>query len=91
MKQPVVIIGLGEIGGVFARGFLRTGHPVYPVNRDSGDLDQELTYPALVLVAVGEADLAPVMASLPETWRERIVLLQEVATLRAIARELRDG
>ena len=33
MNKPVVIIGIGEMGGVFARGFLKSGHPVYPVNR----------------------------------------------------------
>ncbi len=31
MKNPVVIIGLGQIGGVFAKGFLSAGYPVYPV------------------------------------------------------------
>ncbi len=30
MKNPVVV-GIGEIGSVFAHGFLRLGHPVYPV------------------------------------------------------------
>ena len=33
MKKPVVMVGVGEMGGVFARGFLRHGHPVYPVTR----------------------------------------------------------
>jgi prephenate dehydrogenase len=30
MNQTVVIIGIGEMGGVFAKGFLRSGYPVYP-------------------------------------------------------------
>lgn len=35
MKPPVVVIGIGEMGGVFARGYLKNGHPVYPVTRGS--------------------------------------------------------
>ncbi len=34
MNAPVVLIGVGEMGGVFARGLLRLGHPVYPVPRE---------------------------------------------------------
>ena len=34
MKNKVVLIGVGEVGGVFARGFLKLGHSVYPVTRD---------------------------------------------------------
>ena len=33
MKAPVVIIGIGELGAVFARGLLRLGHPIYPITR----------------------------------------------------------
>lgn len=78
MKQPVVLVGLGEMGGVFARGFLRAGYPVYPATRetDLNQLAETLPAPALVLVAVGEGDLHPVLADIPETWRERIGLLQ---------------
>ena len=25
MKQPIVIVGIGELGGVFSRAFLRNG------------------------------------------------------------------
>jgi ketopantoate reductase len=78
MKQPVVIVGTGEIGGVCARGFLRLGHPVFPVNRDMSmvELAQSLPEPALVLIAVGEADLHSTLADVPLVWRERIALLQ---------------
>jgi ketopantoate reductase len=78
MKQPVVLLGVGEMGGVFARGLLRLGHPVYPVNRDS-DLDAlaaELPAPAMVLVSVGEADLQPVLDAMPAAWAGRLALLQ---------------
>ncbi len=33
MNQAVIIVGVGELGSVFARGFLRLGYPVYPVTR----------------------------------------------------------
>jgi len=35
MKKPIIIIGVGEMGGVFARAFLKEGHPVYPVSRQT--------------------------------------------------------
>ncbi len=78
MKDPVVIIGMGEMAGVFARGFLRLGHPVFPVTRETSlsTMAGELPTPALVLIAVGENDLHPVLEQLPSLWRERIALLQ---------------
>ncbi|MDH3797345.1 MAG: hypothetical protein OET21_20525 [Desulfobacterales bacterium] len=36
MNQTVVIIGIGEMGGVFAKGFLRSGYPVYPNHKCVG-------------------------------------------------------
>ena len=78
MNKPVVIIGLGEMGGVFARGFLRLGYPVYPVVRstDMGLMAEELDEPALVLVAVAENDLHPVLETIPQKWRHSLALLQ---------------
>lgn len=78
MKDPVVIVGMGEMAGVFARGFLRLGHPVYPITRDTSltTMAGELPTPAMVLVAVAENDLHPVLEQLPSLWQERIVLLQ---------------
>ncbi len=78
MQEPVVVIGIGEMGGVFTRGLLRTGHPVYPVSRRA-NIDayaRTIPDPALVLVAVGEKDLHPVLESLPTIWRDRLGLLQ---------------
>ena len=78
MKQPVVVIGVGEMGGVFARGFLRLGHPVYPVSRQM-DMEQEaknIPDPIMVLVAVAENDLQPVLEKIPQQWRNRLTLLQ---------------
>ncbi len=78
MKQPVVIIGIGEMGGVFARGLLRIGYPVYPVTRqtDPGQLAAQLPDPALVLVAVAEADFAAVTDRLPGPWRDHVGFVQ---------------
>lgn len=78
MKQPVVLIGVGEMGGVFSRGFLRLGHPVYPITRDM-DMNSEaeqIPNPALVLVSVGEADLHPTLEAIPTQWRDKLGLLQ---------------
>ena len=77
-KNPVVVIGMGEMGSVFARGVLRLGHPVYPVNRDTNmrTMAKALPKPKLVLVAVGEKDLQPVLEKLPRTWRKNLALLQ---------------
>ena len=78
MEKPVVIIGVGEMGGVFARGLLRLGHPVYPVTRQTNahQLAEQLPAPELALVAVAEADFPPVMDDLPAVWRDRLGLLQ---------------
>ena len=78
MKKPVVVIGIGEMGGVFARGLLRTGHPVYPVTRgmDLTEIARDLPDPELVLVAVAEGDLHTTLEQLPSAWHSRIALLQ---------------
>jgi len=78
MKTPVVIIGIGEMGGVFARGLLRTGRPVYPLTRgaDLAAAAEALPAPGMVLVAVAENDLHAVLEALPPAWATRIALLQ---------------
>ena len=78
MKQPVILVGVGEMGSVFARGFLRLGHPVYPVTRamDMSQVAAAVTEPEAVLVAVAEKDLQPLLAELPSAWADRLVLLQ---------------
>ncbi|MEO1750164.1 hypothetical protein [Thiofaba sp. EF100] len=78
MLDPIIIIGIGEIGAVLARGLLRLGHPVYPVNRDmplatAHTLNPE---PQAVILAVGEADLQTCLRDMPTPWRDRLVLLQ---------------
>ena len=78
MKKPVVIIGIGELGSIFARGLLRCGHPVIPVTRDTDmtEAAAETPDPALVLVAVAEKDLNAVVENIPTPWRDKLCLLQ---------------
>ena len=78
MKDPIIVIGLGELGSVFARGFLKTGHPVFPVTRD---MDMHLVAqthpnPKAVMVAVGESDLSEVLKNCPESWKNNLILIQ---------------
>jgi len=77
-KQAVVIIGLGEMAGVFARGLLRIGHPVFPVTRDMDieEMAKEIPDPHMVLLAVGENDLHPALETIPNQWRSCLALLQ---------------
>lgn len=78
LSKPIIIIGLGEMGSVFARAFLGAGHPVYPVLRATGR-DAALASspdPALALVAVAEDDIHPVLGELPAAWKDHVGLLQ---------------
>jgi hypothetical protein len=78
MESPIVIIGIGELAGVFARAFLRNGYPVYPITRDmdiAGEA-RNLPDPRLVLVAVAETDFHDVMETIPARWRTKLALLQ---------------
>ena len=78
MNLPIVIVGIGELGGVFAKAFLRNGYPVYPVTRSMNISDQadSIPQPELVLVAVAEKDFKAVMATIPAPWRNCTGLLQ---------------
>ncbi len=78
MSQSVVVVGLGEMGSVFARGFLRSGYTVHPVVRgiEMHTMAAEITAPELVVIAVGEADLREQLGKVPDIWKDRLVLLQ---------------
>ena len=78
MNPPIVIIGIGELAVVFAGAFLRNGYPVYPITRNM-NIEAEaknLPEPCVVLVAVAEKDFQSVMETLPDQWRNKLVLLQ---------------
>lgn len=78
MKKIVIMIGLGQLGRVFAGGLLKTGHVVVPVNRgdDLEALAARWPDPDLAMVAVAEADLHPVLSALPSVWPNNVGLLQ---------------
>ena len=76
--SEVVVIGLGQLGRVFAGGLLRNGHTVVPVNRgdDLVTVAHAHPEPERVLVAVAENDLHTVLAAMPGAWRPRVALIQ---------------
>lgn len=78
MKEPIVVVGIGNMGGVFSQAFLSIGHPVYPIilGMDPAAVARELPDPLLVLVAVTEDDLHAFLETMPEVWRDRVGLLQ---------------
>jgi ketopantoate reductase len=78
MGKIAVMLGLGQLGRVFAGGLLKTGHVVVPVNRgdDLDALAARWPEPDLVMVSVAENDLHPLLSELPESWRDNLGLLQ---------------
>ncbi|MEW6445852.1 MAG: hypothetical protein ACOZAQ_01480 [Pseudomonadota bacterium] len=78
MNDPVIIIGIGEIGAVLARGLLHAGHPVYPVNRNMSlvDAHHHNPEPMAVILAVGEAHLQTCLRDMPDVWRDKLTLIQ---------------
>ncbi len=78
MKKPVVMLGMGEMGGVFARALLRAGYPVVPALRET-DLEalaEDYPEPEMIVVSVAEADIQTVLQTIPLAWRSDLVLLQ---------------
>ena len=77
-KEPVIVIGLGEMGSVFARAILKSGYPVYPVARDTDleKLSKTIPNPEMVLVAVGEKDLQDTLTTIPSSWNNCVAMLQ---------------
>ena len=78
MDKPMIIIGLGEMGSVFARGLLRNSVSIIPLNRSDSitGIAQQYPHPTGVLVSVGENDLPSVLQAIPESWKTHLVLLQ---------------
>lgn len=78
MNKSVVVVGLGEMGSVFARGFLRSGYTVQPVIRtmEMKEAAKSMNLPEFVLLAVGEADLHEQLGLVPDVWKDRLVLIQ---------------
>ena len=78
MGKAVVLIGVGEMGGVFAKGFLKTGYSIHPIGRgiDLDSVANDIDDPQAVIVGVGEKDLHAVLEEVPARWRDRLILLQ---------------
>ncbi len=78
MKKNIVVIGIGEMSGVFTRGLLRAGYPVTPITRDMdiSHVAKQVSDPEMVLVAVGESDLDAVLQQIPSDWKNKVTLLQ---------------
>ena len=66
------------MSGVFSRGLLKLGHPLYPVRREDnlGDIARQPPDPELVLIAVGESDIHNMISNIPSAWSDKTVLLQ---------------
>lgn len=93
MKEPIIVIGLGELGSVFARGFLRLGFPVQAITRDMdmNVIASQINNPTAVLIAVGEADIQQTLNDLPAQWKNSVILLQnELLPRDWIAAEIKN-
>ncbi len=77
-KKNVVMVGIGQMGGVFALGFLRAGYPVFPVTRNMrlSDYVGRIPDPEIVLLAVPENTIVEAIRQVPEIWRDRLGFLQ---------------
>lgn len=78
INKTIIVIGIGEMSGVFTHALLRAGYPLFPVTRDMdiNAVAEQVSDPEMVLVAVGEADLNPVLQRLPQQWKDKVALLQ---------------
>lgn len=78
MQNPIIVVGMGELGSVFARGFLKLGYPVQAVSRQQSmkDVAESIPKPVAVLISVGEADIHQTLADCPVEWQDKVILLQ---------------
>jgi ketopantoate reductase len=70
----VLLVGPGQLGRVIAGGLVACGVSVDPVLR--GEALEPGPSHDVVLVAVGERDLDAALGAIPDTHRDRVVLLQ---------------
>ena len=84
MKKPIAVLGIGELGSVFARAFLKNNYPVYPITRAT-DIDELKVSidPELILVCVAEGDLQSALSSIPSEWKDRVAMMQNELFPRA--------
>jgi hypothetical protein len=76
--RNMILIGVGELGKLYGAAALRAGLRVTPVVRSTNveDVWQATPEHTPILVAVGEADLEPVLEYLPAARKRDAILLQ---------------
>jgi hypothetical protein len=77
MNKPIVVLGIGELGSVFSRAFLRNNYPVFPITRDTNiDEVKQSIDPEMILVCTAENDLQSALKSIPDEWKDRVAMMQ---------------
>ncbi len=78
MQNLIIVIGMGELGSVFARGFLKLGFPVQGITRGISMQSMAEIHPSpkAVLIAVGEADIHETLKNCPKQWQNNLILIQ---------------
>ncbi|MFT3928095.1 MAG: hypothetical protein QM778_36540 [Myxococcales bacterium] len=76
--HDLIVMGIGELGQLYATAALKRGMRVIPVTRAARPevALQGIPLDTPLLVAVGEADLEPALESLPKPRLDSIILLQ---------------
>jgi hypothetical protein len=77
-REGSLIVGMGELGGVFALGLLRRGISIVPVLRSTTteSVVERCKEPALCVITVGEDELSAVLDSWLRRYSDRWVLVQ---------------
>lgn len=76
LQNPIVIIGLGQLGETFSKSWHQLGYPIVPVRRRQTLPEAFDQKPQAVLIATGERDLPSVLATLSPGLKDRAILLQ---------------
>lgn len=77
-QAPHLIIGLGELGSIFATGLLKLGKTVVPVLRNQSltEVAESIATPESVWVCVAEKDIHHLLAEIPTAWQDKLILIQ---------------
>jgi hypothetical protein len=77
-NSSVVIVGIGELGSLFAKGALKSGCQVIPVRREDDLVGrvEATNEDTPILLSVGEADMGPVIERLPTKRKQDVILVQ---------------
>lgn len=77
-QRLAVVIGVGNLGRLYAGGLLRAGYSLAPIRRETDPAPVLLAHPpgTPLLCAVGEADLAAVIDAVPVDRRCDLLCLQ---------------